>query len=304
MCKPVFMRLSLTAALVFAAFLPFLKGQKLDHYDLLLFALEQNRDVVAVGSPRFLTAFNPTGYNNQPCFFNNQELYLTVQTSSDISQTEIYSLNFSSLQFEKVTSTPLLSEYSPTPIPGGKRFSVVRVEEDGAQRLWSFPLDRSDQGEPVFYDLYGIGYHCWLNDKQCALFLVGENGAPHTLAVTTASSSKPVRIVSNIGRCLQRLPDGKLAYIQKATEQTWFIKSYDPKTGKSEIITQSLPGSEDFIVLPSGIFLSGSGSKLYWRNPGTGTSWQLVGDLGIYKVREITRLAISPDGKKLAVVVR
>ena len=33
------------------------------------------------------------------------------------------------------------SEYSATVMPGGQRFSVIRVEKDSTQRLWSFAID-------------------------------------------------------------------------------------------------------------------------------------------------------------------
>ena len=110
-------------------------------------------------NPRYLTGFNAEGYNNQPNFINDNTLYLTVQFPDD-SQTDIYSLDLNRNQITRVTKT-IEGEYSPTPVPSSRSFSAVRVEADGAntQRLWQFPIDRKDNGQPIFEDITGIGYH-------------------------------------------------------------------------------------------------------------------------------------------------
>ncbi len=279
-------------------------SQHLEHFDVLLLSLAQHTDSSwHAAAPRFLTAFNPRGYNNQPQFFSANELYLTVQEPTDTTQTDILALNIPLRTTTRVTATQT-PEYSPTLQPGGRRFSVVRVEPDGSQRLWSFPLDRSDNGRVVFPNLSNVGYHCWLNDTLAALFLVGENNETHALAVVGTSRQLPVRIAFNVGRCLQKMPDGRLAFIQKATEQTWFIKAYDAAKRTFDFLTKTLPGSEDFVVLPDGTFLAGSAGKLYAWNPRRQTDWKEITDLSRYGVHSITRLALSPDGKLLAIVVQ
>lgn len=279
-------------------------AQRLDHFDLLLFSLRQKPDSNwEPYAPRFLTAFNAAGYNNQPQFFSPNELYLTVQLPSDTTQTEIYALNLSLRTTSRVTATKT-AEYSPTPLPGGKRFSAIRVEESGAQRLWSFPLDRSDKGRPEFPQLTNVGYHCWLRDTLAALFLVGENDAPHALAIAGVRRQQIQRIAFNVGRCLQKTPDGRLAFVHKATDQTWYIKTYDPERGGvPEILIKTLPGSEDFVVLADGTYLAGQGPKLFQFHPQRQKDWTPVADLSRHGVKSVTRLAVSTDGK-LAVVVQ
>lgn len=282
----------------------FLSGQRLDHFDLLLFSLTNDNGVAfsKVEAPRFLTAFNPKGYNNQPAFFSAGEIYLSAQLPTDTSQTDIYALDLGARSMTRVTATRE-AEYSPAPMPGsGRRFSAVRVEADGSQRLWSFPLDRSDMGRPVFPNLAGVGYYCWLRDTMAALFMVGENGAPHTLVLAGFASQKPERIATNIGRCLLKTPDGRLAFIQKNADRNWFLKTYDPQKNALEIIAKAPSDSEDFAVLPDGAYLCGSGSKLYQFRPGQDTDWRLLADLSKYGVSSITRLAVSKEGKLVVVV--
>ncbi len=279
------------------------RAQQLEHFDLLLLSMSrQNDSSWRPAAPRFLTAFNPKGYNNQPQFFSTNELYLTVQLPADTTQTEIFALQLPARPPGRITATTT-PEYSPTPMPGGKAFSAVRVEADGAQRLWAFPLDRSDNGRPLLPNIRNVGYHCWLRDTLVALFLVGENDEPHALAMAGISRQAMQRVAFNIGRCLQKMPDGRLAFVQKATEQTWFIKAYDPLKKTSDIIVKTLPGSEDFVFLPDGTLLAGSGSKLFQYRPGRHTEWKEMYDLSRFGVRNITRLAVSPD-MKLAVVVQ
>jgi hypothetical protein len=292
------------ATLLFALCTTLVFSQKLEHFDVIQLSLSKSpNNSWQTTAPRFLSGFNPQGYNNQPQFFSPNELYLTVQFPSDTNQTDIYALNLLTRTTTRVTATTT-PEYSPTLMPGGRRFSAVRVEENGAQRLWSFPLDRADNGYPVFPALTNIGYHCWLRDTLAAVFLVGEGTTPHALGIVGTGKQQPVRVAFNIGRCLQKMPDGRLAYVHKATDQTWFLKAYDPVKGGSDILITMPAGSEDFAVLADGIFLAGQGAKIVQCNPGRQNVWQEIADLSTYGVRSISRLAVSPDGSKLALVVQ
>lgn len=272
--------------------------------DILLFNLSKTADSIwRPDAPRFLTAFNRGGYNNQPAFFGNNELWITVQFKDDTTQTDILALDLLLKSQTRVTATPSTAEYSPTLMPGGKRFSAVRVEADGNQRLWSFPIDRSDNGRVELPKIYNVGYHCWLRDTLVALFIVGDNGQPHTLQVAGLKGQKLQRIASNIGRCLLKKPDGKLLFVQKATEQTWFLKTWEPKSNTQEIVLKMPAGSEDFVLLPDGTFLCGLNAKLFQYKAPRDNEWKEIADLSKYGVKKITRLAASKDGK-LAVVVQ
>lgn len=278
-------------------------AQQLPHTDLILFTMTAGADSLwRPTAPRFLTVFNRRGYNNQPNFFSNNDLYLTVQVPTDTTQTDIYSLNLASQTISRVTETLHTAEYSPTLMFGGQRFSAVEVGEDGTQRLVSYPLDRSAGGRLEFSRVTGVGYHCWLRDTLAALFIVGQNDAPHVLYIAGTKGQKMQRITANPGRCLLPVAGGKLAYVHKATEQTWYLKTLDPQKLTSEILVKMPTGSEDFALLPNGTYLTGNGVKLWQYRPGRTASWQEVADLSKYGVKSISRLAVSRDGK-LAVVV-
>lgn len=296
------MRNILALGLVLATAWP-ASAQRLDHTDILLFSMIRNVDSTwEVEAPRFLTAFNRQGYNNQPAFFSDNELYVTVQTPEDTTQTDIFALDLTSRTLTRVTATATTAEYSPTLMPGGRRFSSVRVEEDGNQRLWSFPVDRSDNGQPEFPGILNVGYHCWLHDTLAALFIVGDNGAPHTLGTAGVRSQQFRRIAYNVGRCLLTLPNGQLAFVTKTTEKTWFLKTWNPLKPLPEIVTTMPAGSEDFAVLPDGTYICGNGARLMQFRPGRATTWKIIADLSKYGVTSVTRLAASRDGKLVVVV--
>ncbi|MFN0016416.1 MAG: hypothetical protein ACKVU2_17885 [Saprospiraceae bacterium] len=297
------MRKLTATALALLVCAPVVISQKLEHFDVALFAMNRKPDSLwHPFAPRFLTAFNPTGYNNQPHFVTPHELYMTVQLPADTTQTDIYALNVLLGTTARVTATTT-AEYSPTILPGGKRFSVVRVETNGDQRLWSFPLDRSDNGQPVLPAITNVGYHCWMRDTLLALFLVGKNDQPHALAIIGTGQQQLQRVASSIGRALHRLSNGRLAFVQKATEQTWYIKTYDPVSKATDILVKTPPGVEDFAVMPDGALLTSSGSKLLQFDPRHQSEWVEIADLSVYNIRKITRIAVSSDGK-IAVVVQ
>ena len=257
------------------------------------FKMNKKGETYHFTSPHYLTSFNPDGYNNQPHFMGNNTLYITVQFPDD-SQTDIYSMDLNKKSIARVTRT-IESEYSPMAVPASTSFSAVRVEADGAntQRLWKFPKDRSNNGQPVFADIKGVGYHQWIDADKVALFIVGEQSQ---LMVANQKTGSAVEMLSNIGRGFQKTGSEKIAFIHKVTNDSWLIKEMDIYTYRFKEVVATLPGSEDFIYLRDGTFLMGNGSKLYKFNRVFDKEWKQIADFQHYGIKNITRLAISDNG--------
>src|SRR5882672_6610513 len=121
-----------------------------------------------VGQPLKITS--AVGYNNQPSFLPDGESIL--YTSIREKQADIYRYDLRAAATTQVTNTPE-SEYSPTLMPDKKSISVVRVEGDGTQRLWQFPLAG---GGPslILENIKPVGYHLWVDDNTLALFVLGK----------------------------------------------------------------------------------------------------------------------------------
>ncbi|MCB0620782.1 MAG: hypothetical protein KDC43_04495 [Saprospiraceae bacterium] len=269
--------------------------------NIYLFHLEQTEGKVVLSQPRYLTGFNARGYNNQPYFFSNEELYISVQTPEDTSQTEIYSLQLTKGERTRITATPE-AEYSPVLMPNYYYFSAVRVERDPdrTQRLWQFPLDRMDKGKPIFPYIRNIGYYYWVNSRNVLLYIVNE---PNMLVIANTLDGSHKKITTNVGRCFQRLNNGNIAFIKKEDNQKWTIEELNPTTLEFKPIIGALQGSEDFVILRDGTFLMGRGSKLFQYHPTKDEGWTEVVDLSHYRIQSITRLAVSADGK-LALVAQ
>lgn len=270
-------------------------AQKPPQTNVYVFDLNQVTDNKwEFSNPRYLTYFNKNGYNNQPKFFNNDQLYVTVQFPYE-DQPELYMLNLKDKTKTRITDTRE-GEYSPTLMPDGAYFSAVRVEADEAktQRLWQFPLSRRDNGKPVFKYITGIGYHHWMNNSEVALFMVD---TPNYLAVADTRTDKVKRIEEKVGRAFQTLPNGNLAFVQKVNDYNWFIKELNTYTKESKQIIQTLPGAEDFIILNDGSIVMGKGSKMFKYHPAYDTNWIEMIDLRYYNITNISRLAISADNK-------
>lgn len=245
-------------------------------------------------NPKLLTDFNAEGYNNQPFFLSNNEILLTVGKQEE-HQTDIYLLNIQSNTLLRMTKTPE-SEYSPKPTPDKLYFSVVRVETDAekTQRLWKYPLDRKDKGNPVFRYLRGIGYYHWLDAFRVALFNVAEM---NYLSLGNLRDESTKHLAPNVGRCFASSPNGRMVFVHKITDNNWVIKAMDPETLEVEVIVQTIPDSEDFVIMPDGALLMGKGSRLFRYHPKESGNWQEVADLKGIGITHITRLAASSDGK-------
>ena len=277
--------------------------------DIFLVELNWAGDKLEFSQPANITRH--AGYDNQPSFLpDGQSLLFTSQREND--QTDIFRYDLKSGATAQLTRTPE-SEYSPTLMPGGKFFSVVRVEADKTQRLWKFPAAGGASASLVLENVKPVGYHLWLDARTLALFVLGDEkaGKPNTLQLVTLDKSRPVAVEestlhTSVGRSLQRVPrrPGAFSFVHKLAPDDWLIKIVDVQGHRTEIVTRTLPGSEDLAWLPDGSILMAQDSKLFRFDPAREHSWQQVADFSAAGLRRITRLALSPKADRLALVAQ
>lgn len=283
-----------------------LMGAQVPISNLYLFDLKKANDsIFQFSAPRFLTAFNVNGYNNHPYFFSNEELYLSVQ-QPNMRVPDFYSLNLRTNTRVRVTDTPE-GEYSPRPLGDGVHFTAVRMEfpgRDTVQRLWQFPLDRSNKGQVLLPDVTKVGYYLWLSTREVVMFLVGR---PNQLIKTDVLAPRKDIIALDVGRCIKKLNNGMVYFVQKSVSAPWQIMRYDPKSTsirvQSSLVINTLPNSEDFTIMNDGVILMASGSALYKFKPGSSDRiWKKIGDFQTFGVRRITRIELSPDNSRIVLV--
>lgn len=245
--------------------------------------------------PIFLNSDNPTGYNNQPYFMNNDQLLVTSQR--DGKQTDIYAYNFKTSQVTRLTRTNDVSEFSPMMIPNQKAFSAVCIEEDGAtQRLWKYSIPAPMTRSVLMDEITEVGYYHWIDERRAAVYRVG---SPSRLEIININTQTPMRYAANIGRSIQRFSNGDLCYLQKDAVGD-VIKRLDVVNLDITPITNALEDSEDFAILEDDTILMAKGDKLYKFHPDRDRQWSLIADLQSFKIKNITRIAVSKN--KIAIV--
>lgn len=265
--------------------------------DVFLAPLTIRGDEIAVGAA--VNATQRPGYDNQPAFLPDGSGFLYTSTRDD-AQADIWRYDLATRRSTRVTDTPE-SEYSATPIAGGTAFSVVRVERDSTQRLWRFGLAG---GEPALLleGIKPVGYHAWLGDSTLAMFVLGQ---PATLQVAALGQAKGTVYASDIGRGLARVPGQRaVVFVQKRADGDRLVElAFLPGEFRTRTLIRTLPRQEFFAFLPDGRLLSATtdGVLHAWNGECADKArWIPIGSLG--KIRNVTRLAVSPDGKWLAVV--
>ena len=263
--------------------------------DIYLVDIKTRGGQIELGKPVQMTEWR--GYDNQPMFLpDGKSLFYT--SIRDDGQADIYQYKIAENAITNATKT-FESEYSATPTPDGKFFSVIRVERDSTQRLWKFPLAG---GEPVlvFENVKPVGYHAWGDANTVAMFVLGN---PPTLQLGDARTGKAEVIEKNIGRSLHKIPKREaISFVHKVTENEWLIKQLDLKTRAISTLVKTLAGSEDYAWTPQGIVLMGKEAKLYQCDLKNGADWQEIADFSSAGWKSITRLAVSSKGERLAVV--
>jgi hypothetical protein len=264
--------------------------------DIFLASLDVTSGTPRVGAPMNIT--DRPGYDNQPGFTTDGRAVLFTSVRAD-AQADIYRYDIAARRATRATTTAPESEYSATAIEGGRAISVVRVERDSAQRLWRFPLDG---GAPtvILERVRPVGYHAWADDHTLALFVLG---SPNSLQLADTRTGKADSIATGIGRSLHRVPGSrKISFVRKLSGTEWWVETLDPASRATTRLIRLPEGVEDYAWLPSGSIICGRGSTLLWWSGKSGADWQQVADLTTAGVHGITRLAISPQGNRIALV--
>jgi hypothetical protein len=265
--------------------------------DVWLAPLETKAGAVLVKAPARLT--RGEGYHNQPAFApDGRALYYVAQ---DGNQTDVVRYDLEAKRAETLRRTPE-PEYSPQVLPDGSGLSVVRVEADGTQRLWALPFD--GQPYPIFEKVKPVGYYAWGDADRAALFVLpGENDADQpTLRLASRRSGKAEVVFRGTGRSIQKSPGrAAVAFTGFGGGECW-IREVDVERGHVTSFARCLEKSMDFAWLPDGSLLMARGNELFRQRPGVDENWVRFHAFGEPGLQALSRLAVSPDGRWLALV--
>ena len=243
------------------------------------------------------------GYDNQPSF-NADGSTMLFAANRDGKQIDVYAFDRATSRVSQLTQTTE-NENSPTYLPSGigaGGFSVVRTEPDKSQRLWRFDAKGSDP-QVVLTDIKPVGYHAWVDAATVALFVLGP---PATLQIASVETGKAEIAGDNIGRSLHRVPGARsVSFVQREASGDFVVKQIDIATKKIDSLVKAVEGSadRDMAWMPDGrTMLMSSGTRVFAWTRGA-SAWTEVFDAAAHGLGAVSRLAVSPKGDAVAIVV-
>jgi len=264
--------------------------------EILLFDLKVKKNKITLSNPKNIT--NHPGYDNQPSF-NRDEPVIYYASFNDEGRSDIKTYNYETAKTASITTTNE-REYSPTQTPDKNYLSCIIQRDNGAQDLGKYPIEGGDPY--VIIDNKTVGYHVWVDNSHLAMFILGD---PNTLHYMRLPTKEDTVLAQNIGHSLHLIPGERaISFVHKISVTDWRIKKLDTETMKIIALASTLPGREDIAWTPDGRIISSDGSKIYILNPHKENTWKEIPLLaGGELLKGVTRLAVSPKGDKLAVVI-
>jgi WD40-like Beta Propeller Repeat len=234
------------------------------------------------------------GYDNQPYFTADGAQVLF--TSDRTGNMDTFSYSLSDGTVTQVTHTAE-GEYSPTTVPALPGwFSAIRMDMDGVQELWRYPLASEETPVPVAA-INRVGYHTWVGNDKILFFRLGR---PSTLQIVIEGTADTTVVAERVGRSLHKIPGERASsYLVTVSDDHREIRRYDWDSGESSAIAVPLEGGQDYAWTAGGALVMAIEGILYSYTPGADVDWLEIADLGL---DETSRLAVSPDGTLLAVV--
>lgn len=240
------------------------------------------------------------GYDNQPFFTPGDESILFASDRGG-NQTDIYEYFIQSEKTEQITATES-SEYTPKTSPDNMVITFVRdggvnpdqtvwkLNRETGEYLWAIhskePVGyyhlNHETGDVLFWSRYGFSVQ-YLNIKQDQDRFVIGNAVPGTP---------------------KQIPGTNLfSFVHRQTNEEVWIKSFNPETFAITPIAPITGPNADYAWAPNGDIFRADGNVLYvWKKGAEPNGWTKVMEMSDLFEGEIYRLAISHDGKRIALV--
>jgi WD40-like Beta Propeller Repeat len=244
------------------------------------------------------------GYDNQP-MFSADGARILFAANRDGKQIDVFVYERTSRRVLQLTHTAE-NENSPTYLPEGigdpGGFSVVRTEPDRSQRLWRFDAQGRNP-QLVLADIKPVGYHAWVDRETVALFVLG---SPATLQIANVRTGMAEIVAEGIGRSLHRIPGSRaVSFVQRQPSGDFQVKRLDLPSKTIDALVMAVDGSadRDMAWMPDGqTMLMSAGTKIFSWSRGA-TAWTEVFDAARHDLGVVSRLAVSPKGDAVAIVV-
>ncbi len=237
------------------------------------------------------------GYDNQPHFTKDSATFL--YSRDDGTQTDIWEYDIASGEHARITQTPE-SEFSPTPSPDNRTISMVFERNTS---IWE--LDRSNPDAPRWsLESAGVaepvGYFA-RNHTTGAIFYWSRYG--FSVALTHADEPAYHFIAGHAVPATPHLIPGtdEFSFVHRQTNEQVWIKAFDPETKAIRPLTPIVGANTNYTWTPDGAILQIEGDVVHrWREGSDG--WEAIADLSDHGITSANRIAVSPDGNRIAIV--
>ena len=236
------------------------------------------------------------GYDNQPSFTEDGASILFTSFRDGQADIAIYDID---QQYRGwLTNTPE-NEISPMAYPGKKKlFTCIRSDNKENQQLFTYSF-KGNEPKLLIGDVK-LAYYTWFDKNTLVTYELGDMDA---LYVNNFKLKIKYPLQQDTGRSFQRKPGTVLIGFISQIHEEPEIYSMDIKTSKLTYLADALEKSMDMAFTNNGTVLMASANKIYKFRPEEDKEWKNVPIESELPLNNITRLAISPDGKKIAVVV-
>lgn len=269
-------------------------GFSQENSEVFVFDISQAYEGIELLNARNIS--NNEGYDNQPSFISNESL---VFAGNNNGQTDISEYNLTSKLQKWVNSKTEGGEYSPQKFPSNNDVAAVRLDKDGLQRLYRYDAKTGNSTE-IIKGLQ-VAYFAFYNDKKMLATVL--NGDKLDLIMIDLPSKSVDTMFYNAGRSLQKVPNtSSMSYSIVNEEKNLDLYILDMNSLESFFVCELPIGIQDYVWINDTQILVGSGSRLYMYDTLGESEWNRVASIDEYGIKSISRMAISPDGKKLAVV--
>ena len=263
--------------------------------DIYLFDMERLTDGYALTTGKNLT--DRAGYDNQP-FFTRESKTILFASQRD-GDNDIYEYVIETEEIRQLTDTPDIPEYSPMPNLENTHFTVVRENTVPDQTVWRVQRN-TGASEWALQSREPIGYYMFNQRGEALLWI----RYAYVIHLVRPGESEPIFISGHAAPSTPKLvPDtNTFSFVHRQVNGENWVKRLDPATLSITPVAPLVDAQIYYGWKLEGTLLTARGTTLLHWAPGISTEWREVVDLASFGLRNITRLMVSPDGKKIAIV--
>jgi Tol biopolymer transport system component len=280
--------------LLFVYALPFTVFAQQPNPEIFLFSVERNADKFTFTGGKNIT--NNPGYDNQPSFSldNRSLLFTSTRTGKD---TNIYEYLLADGKTVQLTTSED-NEYTPKEFDAN---TLNFIREGKGQEMTVYKYDRQTKQEsPALKNKEPVAYYAF-NSKGDALVWIR-----YAYFIHWVNPEKNInKFVTDYGQpsTPQRIPGtDNFTFMKRLPNDELWIMEFNPSNQAVRPIVQPKDSKLTYCWMPDGSLLTGSGTKLFRFDEKTDKTWVQIADLSSFGIKDIGRVAVSPDGKNLAVV--